>query len=472
MRSLSTLIRRLAGAVLAVEWLVLLLALPLTITIGPSAAAVLVAIPLLALARRLATGHFVPPTPLNGTILALLLIVLFNSLITPSPALTIPPVARTVYGAAVFFGAVSYATRSRRHFAWSMVLYLGAGLAIAALALFATQWPAKLPFLSALVAYLPTSLRTINPNYLAGVLLWFIPPALAVAIALPGWREPLRQHTRPAVATGLIVAAWAAAAVLLAILLLTQSRGGLAGLAAALLAMLLVFLRRRRRLLLLFLVLALIGAILAATLVPTQFWLDLAGITGDASVNDPGTLGLEDRLEIWSRARYVIEDFPFTGVRLGTFERVVPLLYPYHTGGEEKVIPHAHNQLLQAAAEVGVPGLLAYLAVWLVAAALLVATWRKAPSTLPCFLALGFGASLLGFFVHGLAEAFRLATGPVSSSGICWVCSLPCTPCCSPSHPRSPAPHPGEMRRQRPCLTGYLRQNRVFIHMAHRHRNG
>jgi putative inorganic carbon (hco3(-)) transporter len=412
MRSLSTVIRRLARTVLAVEWLVLLLLLPLTITIGPSAAAVLVAILLLALARRLATGHFVSPTPLNGTILALLLIVLLNSLITPSRAITIPSVTRTVYGVAVFFGAVSFATRSRRRFAWSLVLYLGAGLAIAALALFATQWPAKLPFLSALVAYLPTSLRTINPNYLAGVLLWFIPPALAVAIALPGWREPLRQHTRPAVATGLIVAAWAAAAVLLAILLLTQSRGGLAGLAAALLAMLLVFLRRRRRLLLLFLVLALIGAILAATFVPTQFWLDLAGFSANADLRDVETLDLAGRVEIWSRARYVIEDFPFTGVGMGMFEPVVRLLYPLFLISPGTPFNHAHNQLLQVAVELGLPGLLAYVALWLGTIAMLTHSWRRAAGRGERFLVLGFGAALLGFAVYGLAESVPLGDRP------------------------------------------------------------
>ena len=33
-------------------------------------------------------------------------------------------------------------------------------------------------------------------------------------------------------------------------------------------------------------------------------------------------------IEIWSRALYALQDFPFTGVGLGAFRRVVNVLYP------------------------------------------------------------------------------------------------------------------------------------------------
>jgi O-antigen ligase len=35
--------------------------------------------------------------------------------------------------------------------------------------------------------------------------------------------------------------------------------------------------------------------------------------------------GLDERVEIWSRALYAIQDFSFTGVGLGAFNRVIPI---------------------------------------------------------------------------------------------------------------------------------------------------
>jgi len=34
------------------------------------------------------------------------------------------------------------------------------------------------------------------------------------------------------------------------------------------------------------------------------------------------------RVEVWSRALYGIQDFPFTGMGMNAFRRVVPVLYP------------------------------------------------------------------------------------------------------------------------------------------------
>lgn len=58
------------------------------------------------------------------------------------------------------------------------------------------------------------------------------------------------------------------------------------------------------------------------------------------------SLGLEARVEIWSRAVYAIQDFPFTGCGLGTFRRIVPILYPLFLISSDADIGHAHNLFL------------------------------------------------------------------------------------------------------------------------------
>jgi putative inorganic carbon (HCO3(-)) transporter len=77
-----------------------------------------------------------------------------------------------------------------------------------------------------------------------------------------------------------------------------------------------------------------------------------------------GTLtSLAGRQEVWSRALYMTQDFPFTGIGLGTFDRVQLLLYPFFLSAG--LVHHAHNLFLQVAVDLGLPGLIAYLALWL-----------------------------------------------------------------------------------------------------------
>jgi putative inorganic carbon (HCO3(-)) transporter len=73
------------------------------------------------------------------------------------------------------------------------------------------------------------------------------------------------------------------------------------------------------------------------------------------------TQSASGRLEIWSRAIWIVQDFPFTGVGMGLYGDVVEVLYPLFSfpPGE---IPHAHNLFLQIAVDLGIPGLVVWLA--------------------------------------------------------------------------------------------------------------
>ncbi len=114
---------------------------------------------------------------------------------------------------------------------------------------------------------------------------------------------------------------------------------------------------------------------------------------------------LEGRVEIWSRALYGIQDFPFTGMGMGTFRRVVPILYPLFTIAPDHDIGHAHNHLLAAGVDLGIPGLIAYLALWLGAGAMLWQVWHHAREHAHRMLALGLGAGLLAQFTWGMTDS-------------------------------------------------------------------
>lgn len=413
--------KRLALALLRWEWLLLALLLP--VAVGPLVTwlPLLLLIPLLWLVRRLATGHFVPPTPLDLSLLALLLMVLVSLFATPEPAYSAPKVVGLVYGIALFYAVVAATGRGTRPLQMGVVLLFGGGVGVALVGLVGTQWGNKLPLLGGLAARLPLNQpgqlaagQGFNANQVAGVLLWVLPWAALLGLAaLLAWRGLVAQWGWGRTAAGLLL--WGAGTLLMAgVFLLTQSRSAYVGLLAALLFLLLVGLRRRPWLL---------GGLVAAggLLLVGLLVLGPPELPGRAAVllglgrEAAGAAALNTlagRAEIWQRALYGIQDFPLTGLGMNMFRRVQPVLYPFVTLSATNDVAHAHNHLLQTALDVGLPGLVAYLALWLGAAGMLWQSWRRAATMWPRLLALGFAASLLAYFVYGLTDAVSLGARP------------------------------------------------------------
>jgi putative inorganic carbon (HCO3(-)) transporter len=198
------------------------------------------------------------------------------------------------------------------------------------------------------------------------------------------------------------------------ILVLTQSRGGYLGFAAGLGAMLFVVAPRRWRI-----GLATIGLLM---LIAGALWLVLnpgllAAENSSALSVESAISTWEGRTEVWSRALYGIQDFPFTGMGMNTFRRVVHVLYPLFMIGPDSDIAHAHNEFLQAALDLGVPGLIAFLALYLGAGAMLYTVWSRARKILPDArvlraVVLGLGAGLLAHAVYGMTDAVALGSKP------------------------------------------------------------
>ena len=66
------------------------------------------------------------------------------------------------------------------------------------------------------------------------------------------------------------------------------------------------------------------------------------------------TATAQGRVELWSRALYLMQDFPFTGVGLGMPQRVIDLLYPLFTVVSGSQWLHVHNTYLQIGSEMGI----------------------------------------------------------------------------------------------------------------------
>ena len=405
------------------RWLWLLAAAPLLLFPSPARALALLVIPGLWLLAGLAGRPALPRTPFNGALLLMGGMLLVSLYATYDLAVSLPKVAGVVLGYGLFFALAELPSPR----AWRLGLagLVAAGFSLAVVGLLGARWLDKFPILSRLTGLLPAALRGLpgaeegfQPNEVAGSLLWIVP--LGLVLAAHAWRRRdwLRAELGRRGAAAWQIGVALAAAVTCGVLLLTQSRMALLGLGLTLAGFGAAWLPRR-----LgrwgWVVLA-VGLLAGLTSLTLGRWAILAQLQ-QADLIDPESLAagsLEGRVEIWSRALDTIRLAPFTGLGLNTWRYLVRHLFPFWLSTPEFPIAHAHNEMLQAALDLGLPGLAAF--VWLQAAALRLA-WQVArrpagspawPEHLQRAAALGLAAGLLAHAIFGLADAVALGAKP------------------------------------------------------------
>jgi putative inorganic carbon (HCO3(-)) transporter len=392
-----------------------------------------------------------PRTPLNAALLLMFCMVLVSLWATYDIAFSLPKISGIVLGLGIFH---AFAREGQAPRGWwlGFLLFLGIGFGIAAVGLLGTHWITKITLLTPIVSRLspritglPGAEEGFHPNYVAGALLWVIPSFLTFSWLLLTRAKDVRGLFGRGKTNVLIVLTIGATLWIIAILILTQSRGGYIGLALTLPVLILIALPPRWRwysLAILALLVIVLGILLASHWEAARIW-----VTGSNLAADPALSlnTLEGRLEIWSRAIYGIQDFPFTGMGMNTFRKVVPVLYPLFLIGPDTDIGHAHNEFLQAALDLGIPGLIAFIALYIGAFWMLIRTWQSArvnvrpPSSeqrtaiplikpggwfsvmgaspladarLVQIAVLGLGGGLLAHMLWGLTDAMALGARP------------------------------------------------------------
>ena len=347
--------------------------------------------------RWLAYRRLTARTPLDWPLALMALMLPVTMWATAYPELTRPPVLRLLTAMALYYALVNWASSTRKLRTMAALLAI-AGLPLALSAPFTVEWFTTKRFLFPPSVYdrineaVPLlSATAIHPNAMAAALAMLC--ALSWALWLFARRE---QSLWQRLLLGLAGTSTAG------ILLLSQSRGALLSLAASL--PLLAMLRWRRAWWALA-PLGLAGA-LALHLIGVRDVLDYLAAGG-------AVRGLDGRMEVWARAIYAIQDFPLSGIGMGAFKEVIPVLYPFSSMGEAN---HAHNLFLQLAVDLGIPGLVAWLAMWI--AVLLGAgeLYREGGRRGDAWLrALGAGllCSQVALGVHGLVDAGSWVTWPV-----------------------------------------------------------
>ncbi len=412
-----------------------------------SGAEVLVALLVLAwLARGISQRNLeLYPGPLFWPLAVLLAALLLSLFDTIAYAPSAKELAKWLEVVAVYLVGTSL-LHQRGRASWLVLALLTAGALEAAIGIFGSlmrQGPPSYAILGGLLYR--ASGDFAQPNPFAGYMNHVWPLALALLIVpyLESVRDTQPTSVRHSgqLADGpspaephLIhldapVALWNAALLLvtlvtLAALLLSWSRGAWLGAAAALLVMavcLTAALLRSvsaasqtagRQLLRVLLVggvlLASVGLLGAADLLPTAITDRLGSITADLQViqeirtikvNDDNFSTVE-RVAHWWAGWRMWEDHPWTGVGLGNYAQAYP---HYALPRWQDPLGHAHNYYLNIAAEVGLPGLLAYV-LWVAAGFWLAVRAVRVSSGLAQGIALGVLGMMVHLSVHNLFD--------------------------------------------------------------------
>lgn len=391
-----------------IEGAILVVAAPWLLLPERSPAATLVALLALAAIWLVALAVSRPvATPFDGALLVWGAMLSVGIAVSADPAETIPKATGLILGLAVW-RFVAQAAGSRRGVGWGVGVLLLLGLGFTVIGILGLEEIPKIPGLTHLNPFRDRTLSgltglTVHPNQLAGLICLYLPLIVSLLLA------PRAVRLSPLLRLALGLAGlWT-----VAVLILTQSRGGWIGALAGLFILLLLWAtllpsssyRTVMRAIVIIVAIVGLGAIL---------WIGPAELR-DLWLNPPpetvvGTLTtLNYRKELWPWAITAVADFPFTGVGLGAFREVVFRLYPLSFAPGQD-IGHAHNIFLQTALDVGLPGLVAYVALLLVAVA---AGWRAArrDATLRA-VSLGLLAGLAALHVFGLADALALGAKP------------------------------------------------------------
>ncbi len=352
------------------------------------------------LVRKVAYGCFSVRTPCDLNIIVLVLMLPVAVWVTVLPEITTIQVLRVLVGIAMLYAVANWCSSYSR----LRILLIGVmvvGLTLALFAFISVEWASdKLSFIpiDLYQRFIVIVQDTVHPNVLAGNLILLVP--FGMAYLLFGWRDINWLERSLAFIATLLISA---------VIFLTQTRG--AWIAFGMVLIILLMLRWRWGWLLLFSVV--VGTIWLFNYFGSRELLN--ALTSSTTIG-----GIDERLEIWLRAIFMIQDFSFTGIGMGSFTEVADILYPFSSSPGR--IPHAHNLFLQVTVDLGIPGLIAWLAILLT----VIFVSRQvyyAGKTSQNVLITGIGAALLGsqiaLVTHGLTDS--VTWGMVRPAPLVWV---------------------------------------------------
>ena len=421
-------IKRLVHFLNTWQWILLIILLPVFLFPSSQTAGILLVVPFFWLLILFDKTRLNQRTPLDLPLGILAVMTCISALVTPDFAASLPKLSGMALGFWIFLilNARINSTRNR----WiALTAFLLSGLAIAIAGLFgAGFFGSKIPIIGSIAAAmpklasgLPGAENGFHPNEIAGSLLWVLPVLAGLFLFLLFESKIVIKKTGFSVLIfGFLITGLVSLFVLI-VFLLTESRTAYLGLFIGAIFTVPFLIRSKKISLILSLVL--IGVMILGGIWFINDQPDF--LQGSASVENVklSTITIQNRIELWDRAVQAIRDFPLTGMGMNIFRQAIEPLYPLISIPPGTDLGHAHNEYLQIALDLGVPGLIGYLSLlissfWMLRRVLiepqnkLVESQPSGDRLLARFLAGSIVWAIIGHGVFGLADAVALGAKP------------------------------------------------------------
>jgi len=277
-------------------------------------------------------------------------------------------------------------------------------LIIGFLALTATQWTTKSDLFQGIIAliprpdyrtWLPDMMLSFNPNEIAGAIAWVLPAMVVFSL-----NRNLSNWIRYLAAIGAII--------LLLALMFGQSRFAIGGIVLALGFIILKLLAQSKRTLM-------IASIGLCTLILFEASIVLNVFSSIDPEQDTLSLNSRDeqtastRFDIWGRGIQMAVDYPLTGVGMSMYrsavrteDYVIPYFEQQNWGP-----PHAHNQWVQIAADLGFLGLTIYIIWHSLAFSILWKRWKEPDENVKYFV-VAVAGGFIAYAGYAIGDAITL----------------------------------------------------------------
>ena len=338
------------------------------------------------IARYLLNGRLWTNTLFDELILGFMALCLINIFVAPFETRGVIMLFRPLLGAAFVLFCVEH-SRRYGHMSRLLIVTTMLGILIGILSLTTVHWSEKSRILREIITILPNLQNLIwtlshNPNEIAGVIVFLAPLMLALVLRWRWWAA--------GIAFGLLAFG----------LILGLSNSGIIGLIVGLIVVLV-----SRRWWPLVAALMFVGVLLVQVLIFLN-----PGLVVDAAISVSGRddgRSLEHREALWSSGIAMISDYPVTGVGIAMYRNPqLRQLYPT-PGFPDREAVHAHNEIINIGADLGIPGIIIFLSWYAMAAYMLFMIWRDGDAR-ASGLAAGLAGGLLAHMVYGLSDAIPL----------------------------------------------------------------
>ena len=354
---------------------------------------VLLVIPGIWIWRWIAKKHFFERTVLDWAIFILFIHVFAACLTVPDLGYSLPKITGILFGI-IFFYSIIALLKSKNLIKLGIVSFLVAGLILSTIGILGMRWTGEV-YISKIVSKIesiipkiewniPGAEGGINPTALGGVLTLIVP--LCLVLFVSHLKRKKENHLIPKRLFSLVFFSLILC-VIMSVLFLSLSIGSWIALILSIWLLLLSWKWKKWS--------------LVAMLIFIAFMLLITDKTSsviNALRNDMGI-----RESLWIVGTKTISQHPWLGIGPNYVRQIPSVRYERS---------HVHNHFLHTAAELGIPSLIAYLAILIGMGYMCFVNWRKSNIGWMRIAALGLACGQLAHLIFGMGDSIPLGAKP------------------------------------------------------------